>query len=148
VKKVSEIVIHCSATSPSADIGAFEINAMHMKKGWRGIGYHKVIRRDGTIENGRKLDDDEFIEALEIGAHARGHNAHSVGICLIGGVKSDGVTPDFNYTRRQLHSLYALLFDMIGQFPGAEILGHRDLPNVKKACPCFDVRAWLGKVEQ
>ena len=147
MKKVDEIVIHCSATPPSIDIGASEIDEMHKARGWRGIGYHKVIRRDGSIENGRMLDDDEFINDLEAGAHARGHNGHSVGICLVGWISvKDGIaTPEFNYTRRQMHALYGLLFDMVDQFPGAAILGHRDLPGVTKACPCFNVREWLGR---
>jgi N-acetylmuramoyl-L-alanine amidase len=147
MKKVDEIVIHCSATPPSSDIGASEIDEMHKARGWRGIGYHKVIRRDGTIENGRVLDDDEFISDIEVGAHSRGHNGHSVGICLVGGIRvKDGIaSPEFNYTRRQMHALYGLLFEMIAQFPGATILGHRDLPGVTKACPCFNVREWMGR---
>lgn len=139
MRRIDKIIIHCSATAPNANVGAVAIDAMHKARGWRGIGYHKVIRRDGSIEDGRSLE--------KAGAHARGHNAYSVGICLEGGVKSDGKTPDFNYTRKQLHTLYGLLFELIGKYPGCDILGHRDLPGVTKACPCFDVQAWLNKKE-
>ncbi len=139
MRKINKFIIHCSATAPGANVGAVEIDAMHKARGWRGIGYHKVIRRDGSIEDGRPIE--------QAGAHAKGHNTNSIGICLVGGVMKDGKTPDFNYTRRQLHSLYALLFDLTGQYPGCDILGHRDLPGVTKACPCFDVRAWLNKKE-
>ncbi len=98
------------------------------------IGYHKVIRRDGTIENGRELTTP--------GAHARGFNHVSWGICLVGGVESDNKTPEANYTHAQWEALLWLVNDMKKEVPSAEVLGHRDLPNVNKGCPSFDVREW------
>ncbi len=127
------IIVHCSDTYPAQDIGVDEIRRWHMDKGWRDVGYHFVIRRDGTVENGRDLDD--------IGAHARGVNRASVGICLVGG-KSRLRGADSNFTRAQFKALERLLDSMHRQYPGATVLGHRDLPGVAKACPCFDVPAW------
>ena len=81
-RRTKFIIVHCSATSPSSDIGADEIDDMHLRRGWSGIGYHQVIRRDGEIEFGRHFD--------ESGAHVKGQNFRSVGVCLIGGVNENG----------------------------------------------------------
>ena len=111
------IVIHCAATKPSMDIGAAEIKSWHRKKGWLDIGYHFVIRRDGIIEPGRPIDVP--------GAHARGYNHISLGICLVGGVAEDGKTPEDNFTEQQWVELAALVKYLKEQFPDAEVLGHR-----------------------
>lgn len=138
--QVKYIVVHCSATQASADIGAKEIDRWHRERGMFSIGYHLVIRRDGTPEKGRELDQP--------GAHARGFNERSIGVCLVGGIKIvDGKQlPENNFTDEQFKTLQEALTYLKQRFPGAEILGHRDLPNVKKDCPCFDVRTWTKKV--
>lgn len=136
-REITHIVIHCSATAPGSDIGAMEIDRMHKARGWSMIGYHSVIKRNGQIETGRPIE--------KAGAHVKGHNAHSIGICLVGGVKEDGKTPEFNYTRAQMVSLEALHNSYMHEYPKAESCGHRDFPGVNKACPCFDVAAYLGK---
>lgn len=129
------IVIHCSATRETEDIGVAEITQWHKAQGWGTCGYHYVIRRSGVVEIGRIED--------QVGAHAKGHNFNSIGICLVGGVDAnDKSKAEFNYTKMQMRSLDRLVTDLTGRFPRAEVLGHRDLPNVAKACPCFDVRAW------
>lgn len=125
------IVIHCSATKPSQDIGAEEIRQWHRKRGWRDIGYHIVIRRDGTVEPGRSLE--------QVGAHAKGHNDRSVGVCMVGGVNEAG-KPDCNFTAAQWASLATEIADLIEMYPDADVIGHRDLSS--KACPCFDATAW------
>lgn len=125
------IVIHCSATKPAMDIGANEIRRWHKDRGWRDIGYHTVIRRDGTVEGGRPLDT--------VGAHAKGHNDRSVGICLVGGLDDAG-KPDCNFTAAQWSALEGEVRDLLDSYPGAQVLGHRDLSD--KACPCFDASAW------
>lgn len=109
---------------------------MHRQRGFFEIGYHKVIGRDGLIENGRPLDRQ--------GAHAAGYNHLSVGVCLIGGVSErDIAIPENNFTPEQFESLRAVLSELKGKFPGARICGHRDLPKVAKACPSFDIGEWL-----
>jgi len=145
------IVVHCAATPPSADIGAAEIDGWHKAKGWRGIGYHYVIRRNGEVEPGRPEG--------EHGAHEPAVNARSVAVCLVGGVRQvedrdgkediDGPRWDFepenNFTEEQFASLRRLLGELKARYSSAQILGHRDIPGVKKACPSFDVRAWWGR---
>lgn len=144
---VQYIVVHCSATSPRQDIGAKEIDEMHRARGFSRLGYHSVIRRNGGIEGGRSLN--------EIGAHTKGHNYHSWGVCLVGGIDQHG-KPENNFTPEQMASLRVLLRDWHGMAPHARILGHRDLsPDIDgdgvverhewlKDCPCFDVGEWLA----
>lgn len=134
IREVRYLVVHASATPEDMDIGAEEIRRWHLKRGWLDIGYHFVIRRDGTVEYGR--------EETVPGAHARGFNHISLGICLIGGVESDTNKPEANYTHAQWESLEALLHDKLDAYPTAEVVGHRDLPNVNKACPSFDTPDW------
>ncbi|MFN4278323.1 MAG: N-acetylmuramoyl-L-alanine amidase [Ferrovibrio sp.] len=135
-KTTDYIVIHCAATKPTMDIGAKEIERWHRERGFFKIGYHFVIRRDGTIETGRALE--------EAGAHAQGFNHKSIGICLVGGIGMDGKAEN-NFTAEQWESLRSLVVRMKAQYPNAEVLGHRDLPGVKKDCPSFDVRGWWSQ---
>lgn len=132
--KTDTIVIHCSATKPDMDIGARDITAWHLKRGFSTIGYHYVIRRDGTVESGRPID--------AVGAHVEGHNLHSVGICMVGGLGKDG-KPAPEYTPAQWTELKRLVLKILERFPGCKIVGHRDLPGVAKACPSFDVAHWI-----
>lgn len=132
---VEYIVVHCSATKPTMDIGVEEIDRWHRQRGFLKVGYHYVIRRDGTVEQGR--------EELEYGAHVKGFNNVSVSICLVGGVDAS-LDAENNFTKKQFDSLQRLLNDMGIKYPDAEVLGHRDLPNVKKDCPSFDVKKWLA----
>lgn len=137
MRDISLIVIHCSATPPEQDIGAAEIREWHMNgNGWSDIGYHYVVRRSGVIETGRPLE--------RAGAHASGHNEDSIGVCLVGGLDAER-DPDANYTHRQWTSLLDLVDELAARWPRAKILGHRDLPDVAKACPCFDARAWAAR---
>lgn len=138
MRYIDKHVVHCAATPPSMDIGVDEIRQWHtVGNGWSDIGYHFVIRRDGTIELGRPIE--------RAGAHAKGHNANSVGTCLVGGVDED-MFPEDNFTKEQKASLRAIDTG-IKAFVDNEVetLGHRDLPGVTKDCPCFDVKKWLNK---
>ncbi len=142
MRKIDYIVIHCSATRanqdsaltlPGEDIGVREIKRWHLQRGFEDIGYHYVIRRDGTVEEGRPLS--------RAGAHVKGHNASSIGLCLVGGLDSRGQAEN-NFEPAQWSSLAALTAKLKRQFPQAKILGHRDFAGVKKECPCFDAIAW------
>mgnify|MGYP001148671095 CR=1 FL=1 len=137
-RTIDLIVVHCSATPPSMDVGAAEIHRWHLDRGWRDIGYHAVVRRDGTVEAGRPLD--------QAGAHVRGHNKHSLGICLIGGVDQHG-RPEANFTGPQLRAAALWALARQSENPGAQIFGHRDL-DPHKACPSFDVGPWIELTRQ
>ncbi|WEM05510.1 amidase [Ralstonia phage BOESR1] len=128
------IVVHCADSKPSMDIGAAEIDRWHRARGWACIGYNRVIKRDGTIEQGRPDD--------QIGAHVEGYNSVSIGICLVGGLKQDGSGPENNFTVAQMNSLKVLLVELRKRYPKAIILGHYEFPGVKKTCPNFPASKW------
>jgi N-acetyl-anhydromuramyl-L-alanine amidase AmpD len=130
MRKIDTVIVHCSATPPSMDIGVAEIRQWHLDRGWRDIGYHYVIRRSGATEEGRPLEVP--------GAHAKGFNNESIGICLVGGGDEK-----FDFTWPQMITLVQLVTHLDEVFPIEKILGHRDLTNVNKACPCFDVQEFL-----
>jgi len=140
VKSIEYIVVHCSATKPSMNIGVEEIDKWHRDRGWAKIGYHIVIRRNpgklgGLIEYGDR-------SLLEAGAHVKGYNYKSIGVCMIGGVDNFN-NPENNFTQEQFRALSKTINFLHGIFPNAKILGHCDFPKVNKACPVFDVEAWV-----
>lgn len=127
------LVVHCAATKPSMNIGVKDIEKWHRAQGWVAVGYHFVIRRDGTVETGRPVDT--------VGAHAVGVNGNSVGICLAGGIDDKG-NPEDNFTSAQYVALKELLVTLKKSYPTAKVIGHRDVPGTKKACPSFDAKGW------
>ena len=140
-RKVDTIIIHCSDTYARMNIGAAEIREWHTKeRGWQDIGYHFVIRRDGTVETGRDLDcDGDIFE--EIGAHTVNYNRNSIAICMVGGKRDDGL-PDNNFHPKQFKSLDTILRFIKASYPRATIHGHNEFTNAK-TCPNFDVQSWL-----
>lgn len=147
-KKTEFIAIHASATPPSIDIGEDWIRKEHMAKGWADAGYNVVIRRNGKIEIARPLDHK--------GAHVKGFNSISVGVCLIGGVDEFN-QPKFNFTNQQMEALALTITFLRASYPDAIVQGHRDFygdtnkdgvidsRDWLKKCPCFDVKNWLDE---
>lgn len=145
MRPIKTLVVHCSATPAGRDIGRREIDGWHRAKGWAGIGYHYVIRLDGTVERGR-MDP-------VAGAHVAGHNAYSLGICVVGGVDAAGRAAD-TVTPAQHAALEHLLHELRAKYPRTRICGHRDLSPDRngdgviqhhewlKDCPGFDVATW------
>ena len=129
MRQITQIIIHCSATPEGRDYTVADIDRWHRARGFRQIGYHYVIYRNGSIHIGRPLN--------EAGAHCQGHNAHSVGICYIGGLAKDGRTPKDTRTPEQRNSLQTLLHQLREDFPQATIHGHYEF--APKACPSFRV---------
>jgi len=134
MKDVKKIIVHCSATREGDDsINAEVIDRWHKKRGWKGIGYHFVILIDGSIETGRMIN--------KCGAHTKGMNCSSIGVCYIGGVESER-NEDGKYeakdtrTPEQIATLLELLRLLKKIYPEAKINGHRDF--AAKACPSFD----------
>ncbi len=128
MRSISLIIVHCSGVMPAQQSSARQIDGWHRSLGWKGIGYHYVVRRNGTVERGRP-------EAV-VGSHCAGHNAHSIGVCYEGGLDISGMACDTRMPE-QKESLRRLLTELRGRYPGAIILGHNHL-NRLKACPCFD----------
>ena len=131
MRTISFIIIHCSAARPWQQSSVSDIDRWHRARGWKGCGYHYVIRRDGTVETGRPLE--------EIGAHCQNRNHHSIGICYEGGLDTDG-RPYDTRTEAQKAAMRSLLEELHARFPKALIMGH-NVFNPMKACPCFDAAA-------
>lgn len=129
------ITIHASATYPSMNIGVETIRDWHVNgHGWSDVGYHKVIRRDGTIENGRPIN--------KVGAHVLNHNTGNIGICLVGGLKEGTQEPEDNFTDDQYASLSKLLRELHVKFSTAIIVGHNYFEE-SRGCPCFDWETYV-----
>lgn len=124
---IKYIVIHCSASPNDRDVTAEEIHSWHKERGFDGIGYHYVIKRDGITETGRPIYWD--------GAHVKGHNDESIGICLIG---------DNEFSDAQMTTLKQLLYALKFRFQDANICGHYELDS-KKTCPNFNVKSWVSE---
>ena len=137
-KKTEMIVVHCAATKPSMDIGYKEIRKWHVEdNGWDDVGYHYIIKRDGTVEVARA-------EAFQ-GAHAPAVNSKSIAICLVGGMAEDGGAEN-NFTIEQFLSLKDLIKKIKMTNPNiVEIVGHCDVQENKPNCPGFNLKEWLIK---
>lgn len=145
VRKITGIVVHCSATAEGKDFDASDIERWHKERKFNRIGYHFVIKLDGTIQTGREL--------TMAGAHVSGYNAHTIGICYIGGLDGKGKAKDTR-TDEQKESLLWLIRAIKRHIKGGAsftVKGHRDYsPDQNrdgiiqkheriKECPCFDV---------
>lgn len=138
MRDIRAIVIHCSATPDGKPFTIADIDRWHRERGWRKVGYHRVIHVDGSVHVGRKLK--------EIGAHVAGQNSHTVGICMIGTRR---------FTLAQWGALANLVAELRLLYPAANVQGHRDYsPDLNgdgiiepwefmKECPGFDVAEWL-----
>ena len=128
MRNINKIIIHCSATPEGKDFTVKDIDTWHRQRGFKKIGYHYVVYRDGTYHRGRA---DE-----EIGAHCTGQNANSIGVCYIGGCAKDGRTPKDTRTEAQKATLIKLLRELKAKYPKAKIYPHYKF--AAKACPCFN----------
>ena len=137
MRNITLIIVHCSATRVTQDFPVASLEACHKSRGFAAIGYHYYITKDGTTHPCRP-------ESV-IGAHAKHHNAHSIGICYEGGLDVHG-NPADTRTAAQKQSMKELLMHLHRKYPQAVILGHRDLPGVHKACPCFDAKQYARQI--
>lgn len=128
------LTIHCAATPEGRDVKAATISQWDQAR-FGQTSYHWVIEIDGNAV--RTLPDDH------LGAHVGGHNTGNIGICYVGGVCTDNATPKDTRTPEQKAAMHGLVAGYISRNPGIVVRGHRDWPGVAKACPSFDVAAWL-----
>jgi len=130
MRDINKIIIHCSATREGQDISAATIDEWHKDRGWSGIGYHYVIGLNGLIEYGRNIN--------KTGAHVKGYNTGSIGICYIGGCDAD-MNPKDTRTPEQIATLLEFLRILKKLHPNATIHGHNEFSA--KACPSFNVQS-------
>lgn len=129
MRNINKIIVHCTATREGKAFNVADITRWHKERGFATIGYHWVVLLDGTIQQGRA--------EMTMGAHCKGHNANSIGICYIGGLDENGKSKDTR-TPEQKKSLLELLKRLKKDYPNATIHGHREFAN--KDCPCFDAK--------
>ena len=132
-RRITEIIVHCSATPEGRDFTVADITRWHKERGFSTIGYHYVVYRDGSVREGRNINI--------AGAHCTGHNSNSIGICYIGGTDANGKAKDTR-TIAQVSALRTLINKLRALYPGAKVYGHRDF--ARKDCPCFDARKEYG----
>jgi N-acetylmuramoyl-L-alanine amidase len=129
MREINKIIVHCSATREGENFEVSEIRKWHVEgRGWSDIGYHFYIDLYGNIHKGRDI--------ARIGAHCKGHNRNSIGICYCGGVEADGKTPKDTRYDCQKEALTAVLRTLKAMYPNAVIHSHNDFAN--KACPSFN----------
>ena len=132
MREITLIVIHYSASPDDRQVTAGDIDEWHKVRGWDGIGYHFVIQRNGTLERGRDIET--------VGAHVKGHNLNSIGICVVG-------TDVFNDV--QLETLDILLLGLHQMFPRARIRGHCELaPTPCPGMPVEPIRERIAAIEE
>lgn len=149
---IDAIVIHCTASREGVNMTAKDVDRVYKERGFTHIGYHYVIRLDGTVEKGR-LDTEIGAHAKTPGLSGRSYNYHSLGIVYVGGLDKNGKPKDTR-TPEQKEALRKLVFELMDKYPNiCEVIGHRDTsPDLDsdgeiephewiKACPCFEVKA-------
>ena len=129
MRKITEIIIHCTATPEGREVNVADVDRWHRARGFFGIGYHYLVLLDGTIAEGRPL--------WRVGAHCTEHNRQSIGICYVGGLDAH-LRPKDTRTPQQRSALHLLVEKLLKQYPGAQVYGHCDF--AAKACPCFDAK--------
>lgn len=134
-RRIDNIILHCSATPEGKDYTVAQIRQWHLKRGFSDVGYHFVIYSDGSVHRGRPEN--------RVGAHTTGQNAHSIGVCYIGGceaTKNDKgeYPPKDTRTPAQRSALVKLVAELRSKYPGASVHGHNEFAN--KACPSFNVQ--------
>lgn len=133
MRLINELIWHCTATPAGRETSVAEIDSWHKARGWKGIGYHKVVHLDGSVSDGRPES--------QIGAHVEGHNANTIGYVYVGGVDANDVAKARDTrTPSQKRAMERLTRDAIARYGLTKVSGHRDY-DPRKACPCFDARA-------
>lgn len=138
LRDIKFIVVHCTATPPNTTIESIK-RFWKEKRGWGDVpGYHYIIERNGNV-----------IKLLDESKNSYGvyhHNSNCISLAYIGGIDKEG-KPQDNRSDAQKHAMFNLIVSLTEKYPRAEVLGHRDFPDAKKACPCFDVKTWLKNYE-
>ena len=143
MRNIDKLKVHCTATPEFKDFDVKDVRDWHTKgNGWSDIGYHFLIKIDGTVQEGRNM--------AKTGAHVAGHNKSSIGIAYVGGMDKNMEEWIDTRTDQQKDSIFNLLMDLKFQFPDAVVYGHNDFTD-KKVCPCFnakeeykEISEWIG----
>lgn len=149
---LKRLVIHCTATPEGREVTSAELRHWHCDpvaqggRGWKQVGYTDMIHLNGGVERLVGNNEDAEVDPWEVTNGAAGYNQTSRHVVYVGGLASDGRTPKDTRTESQLQSMARYVKDFHRKHPGLPIVGHRDLPGVKKDCPSFDVKRWLREI--
>jgi len=133
MRNIDKLIVHCTATPEFKDFDVEDVRSWHVKgNGWSDIGYHYLIKLDGTVQEGRPIERS--------GAHVAGHNKNSIGIAYVGGMDKNMDEWIDTRTIEQKDSLFNLLMDLKYEYPDSIVYGHNDFTD-KKVCPCFDAKS-------
>lgn len=148
--RLARLVIHCTATPEGRSVGADDIRRWHTAppsaggRGWSQVGYTDMIHLDGVVERLADNNEDAQVDPWEITNGAAGYNSTSRHVVYVGGLAADCKTPGDTRTPEQLRALEVYVRDFHARFPDVRIVGHNEL--AAKACPSFDVQAWLKSI--
>lgn len=132
MRTIKYIAIHCTATSQLATVASIQ-KYWKEKLGWKSPGYHFLIKPDG--------ERVQLLPISQISNGVAGFNSVTINIAYIGGVDANGKPID-NRTEKQKEMMLQTIIELKKDFPNAIVQGHRDFPNVKKDCPCFNAKEW------
>lgn len=150
--KLKQLVIHCTATPEGREVSSADIRHWHCDpkskggRGWKQVGYTDMIHLDGRVERLVENNEDANVDPWEVTNGASGYNSTSRHIVYVGGCAKDGKTAKDTRTVAQKEALEKYVKDFHRRFPSIAIVGHRDLPGVRKDCPCFNVAKWLKEI--
>jgi hypothetical protein len=148
--RLKYLVIHCTATPEGREVTSADIRRWHTSpvsaggRGWSQVGYEAMIHLDGRMEQLVSNNGDREVDPWEITNGVQGYNGVSRHIVYVGGVAADGKTPKDTRTPAQLRVMAKYVRDFHRRFPEVNIIGHNNL--AAKACPSFDVSAWLRSI--
>lgn len=144
MRKINEIIIHCSATPEGKEFTVKDIDNWHRQRGFTCIGYHYVIYLDGSVHEGREIE--------KVGAHCLNHNSHSIGICYIGGLDKEGKNARDTRTAEQRESLFRLVYELMRKYGISiqNVKGHYELtvPYKAKCCPSFEMNKFRKELNE
>ena len=136
-RKINKIIVHCTATPEGKDYTVDTIRGWHLKQGWKDIGYHYVVTRDGVIHDGRSIH--------EVGAHTTNHNANSIGIVYVGGLAPDGKNAKDTRTDPQREALVSIVRDLMALYGLNLQQVHCHNEYAAKACPSFSISSFRNE---
>ena len=148
--KLKRLVLHCTATPEGREVSAADIRHWHCDpvskggRGWKQVGYTDMIHLDGKVERLVKNNEDAEVDPWEVTNGAAGYNSTSRHVVYVGGVGKDGKTAKDTRTVAQKKAMEAYVKDFHRRFPSIPVVGHNQL--AAKACPSFDVQAWLKEI--
>lgn len=133
MRKLTRIILHCTATPEGRHVDVATIREWHRKRGWSDIGYHFVIYLDGSVHNGRPVE--------KVGAHVSGHNADTIGVVYVGGTDAAGKAKD-TMNDAQETAFVNLVASLRDKYGALTLHGHNEY--AAKACPSFNVKQKFG----